>query len=193
MALLVCGSSKPAREQLHRSEIEPDLAAGDGGLKVFGEAAVAVEPSEGSFDHPAARQDTRAGTIGPFDDLDSPPAVSGQCRGQLIAGIAAVGKDMAQPREQIADRRQQARCHRALARRPPASPTASSMDEIRIPCRAEVGLRRFLPVPVGPGERPFTEPTIAVRRRQRGPARHNRRLLTYSLASRLRRAGRRRG
>src|SRR6516164_5410591 len=75
MALLVCGSSKPAREQLHRSEIEPDLTAGDGGLKVFGEAAVAVEPSEGSFDHPVARQDTRAGTIGPFDDLDSPPAV----------------------------------------------------------------------------------------------------------------------
>ena len=36
MALLVCGSSKPAREQLHRSEIEPDLTAGDGGLKVFG-------------------------------------------------------------------------------------------------------------------------------------------------------------
>ena len=48
MALLVCGSSKPAHEQLHRSEIEPDLTAGDGGLKVFGEAAVAVEPSEGS-------------------------------------------------------------------------------------------------------------------------------------------------
>src|SRR6202007_800587 len=144
MALLVCGSSKPAHEQLHRSEIEPDLTAGDGGLKVFGEAAVAVEPSEGSFDHPVARQDTRAGTIGPFDDLDSPPAVSGQCRGQLIAGIAAIGKDLAQPREQIADRRQKARCHRALARRPPASPTASSMDEIRIPCRAEVGLRRNL-------------------------------------------------
>ena len=91
-ALLVCGSSKPAREQLHRSEIEPDLTAGDGGLKVFGEAAVAAEPSEGSFDHLAARQDTRAGTIGPFDDLDSPPAVSGQCRGQLIAGIAAMAK-----------------------------------------------------------------------------------------------------
>ena len=142
MALLACGSSKPAREQLHRSEIEPDLTAGDGGLKVLGEAAVAVEPSEGSFDHPAARQDTRAGTIGPFDDLDSPPGVSGQCRGQLIAGIAAIGKDMVQPREQIADRRQQARCHRALAGRPPASPIASSMDEIRIPCRAEVGLRR---------------------------------------------------
>src|SRR5215475_2594899 len=98
-ALLVCGSSNPAPEQLHRSEIEPDLTAGDGGLKVFGEAAVAVEPSEGSFDHPAARQDTRAGTIGPFDD--SPPGVSGQCRGQLIAGIAAIGTDMLQPREQI--------------------------------------------------------------------------------------------
>ena len=96
-ALLVCGSSQPVREQLHRSEIEPDLTAGDGGLKVFGEAAVAVEPSEGSFDHPAARQDTRARKIGPFDDLDSPPAVSGQCRGQLIADIAAIGKDMAQP------------------------------------------------------------------------------------------------
>ena len=35
-ALLVGGSSKPVREQLHRSEIEPDLTAGDGGLKVFG-------------------------------------------------------------------------------------------------------------------------------------------------------------
>jgi hypothetical protein len=162
MALLVCGSSKPAREQLHRSEIEPDLTAGDGGLKVFGEAAVAVEPSEGSFDHPAARQDTRAGRIGPFDDLNSPPAVSGQCRGQLIAGIAVIGKDMAQPREQMADRRQQARCHRVLARRPPASPTASSMDEIRIPCRAEVGLRRYLAVAVQSGEGRFTEPTASV-------------------------------
>ena len=121
MALLVCGPSEPAREQLHRSETEPDLTAGDGGLKVFGEAAVAVEPSDGSFDHPVARQDTRAGTIGPFDDLDSPPAVSGQCRGRLIAGIAAIGKDMAQPREQIADRRQQAvpsRARKTTARKP---------------------------------------------------------------------------
>ena len=53
--------------------------------------------------------------------------------------------------------------------------------------------RRILVVAVRSGEGPFTEPTIAVRRRQRGPARHNRRLLTYSLASRLRRAGRKRG
>ena len=82
MALLVCGSSKPAREQLHRSEIEPDLTAGYGSLKVFGEAAVAVELSEGSFGHPAARQDTRAGTIGPFDDLDSPPAGRGDRQSQ---------------------------------------------------------------------------------------------------------------
>ena len=66
-ALFVCRSSKPAREQLHRSEREPDLTAGDGGLKVFGEATVAAEPSEGSFDHLAARQDTRASTIGPLD------------------------------------------------------------------------------------------------------------------------------
>jgi hypothetical protein len=41
------------------------------------------------------------------------------------------GKDLAQPREQIADRRQKARCHRALARRPPASPTASSYELIK--------------------------------------------------------------
>src|SRR5215469_4231575 len=169
MALLVCGSSKPAREQLHRSEIEPDLTAGDGGLKVFGEAAVAVEPSEGPFDHPVARQDTRAGTIGPFDDLDAPPAVPGQCRGQLIAGIAAIGKDMAQPREQIADRRQQARCHRVLSRRPPASPTASSMDEIRIPCRAEVGLRRDSPVAEHSGEGPLTEATPDAQRWRQEP------------------------
>jgi len=32
---------------------------------------------------------------------------------------------------------------------------------------ASVRYRRILPVPVGAGERPFTEPTAAVRRRQR--------------------------
>jgi hypothetical protein len=68
---------------------------------------------------------------------------------------------MAQPREQIADRRQQARCHRVLARRPPASPTASSMDEIRIPCRAEVGLRRVLAIrhEASEGRQSTSEPT----------------------------------
>jgi len=35
-------------------------------------------------------------------------------------------------------------------------------------CRS-VSFRRILPVPVGAGERPFTEPTTAVRCRQRDP------------------------
>jgi hypothetical protein len=37
------------------------------------------------------------------------------------------------------------------------------MDEIRIPCRAEVGLRRILPLPVSAGEGLLTEPTAATR------------------------------
>ena len=45
--------------------------------------------------------------------------------------------------------------------------------------------RRILPVPVGHGECPFTEPTMAVRRWQRDRCATTRRLLTYSLASRL--------
>ena len=91
-----CRSSEPAREQLDRSKIEPGLTAGDGRLKVFGEAAVAVEPGKGSLDHPAAWQEVETGAIGPLDDLDPPPAMSSQRRCQLVAGIAAIGKDMAQ-------------------------------------------------------------------------------------------------
>jgi hypothetical protein len=50
--------------------------------------------------------------------------------------------------------------------------------------RANARNRRILPVPVGPGERRLTEPTMAVRRWQ-WDRRHDRRLLTYALASRL--------
>ena len=105
-----CGPREPVREQLDRGEIEPSLAAGYHGLEVLGEAAVAVEPGEGSFDHPSTRQDVEAGgAIAAFDDVDAPLPVSREFRGELVAGITAIGKDMTQPGEQGADRAEQRR------------------------------------------------------------------------------------
>ena len=56
-------------------EIEPSLGTGDRSLKVFGQPAVAIEPSEGPFDHPAAGEHDEAGSVS-FDDLDRPAADS---------------------------------------------------------------------------------------------------------------------
>ena len=43
-------------EKLDRGEVEPGFGAGDRRLEVFGEAAVAIEPSKGAFDKPAAQE-----------------------------------------------------------------------------------------------------------------------------------------
>ena len=103
-----CSPSEPAREQLDGGKVNPGLAAGGLCLEIFGQAAVAVEPGESSLDHPASWQELKSrGSIGPLDDHDLPLPVSGQSRRQLPAGIAAIGKDMAQPGEQVADRGEQ--------------------------------------------------------------------------------------
>lgn len=61
--------------ELDRGEEEPGSCAFDGSLEVLGQSAVAAEPGEGSFDHPAARKHLEALCgIGALDDLDSPPA-----------------------------------------------------------------------------------------------------------------------
>ncbi len=64
--------------------------------EVLGEAAVAVQPGEGSLDDLAAGQEDEAfGLVGPLDDLDSPFADPAQRLPELVSGIAAIGKDMA--------------------------------------------------------------------------------------------------
>lgn len=87
-----------------RGNEEPCGGRCDGPLKVLGEAPVAIEPCQRSFDNPAARQNHEAfGRIGPFEDLDGPFADPPEDAPELITGIAAIGEDMAQPREALDD------------------------------------------------------------------------------------------
>ncbi len=80
------------------------MGAGDGGFEVLGKAAVSIEPSKRAFDDPAARQDLKADGIGHAPhDLDAPIAEFGERLEKLIAGIGAVGEEMAQPGEEVVD------------------------------------------------------------------------------------------
>src|ERR1019366_7695770 len=82
--------------------------AGYGGLEVLCQQAASVEQSESSLDDPASRQqDEPLGRVGSLDDFDIPAAIADECLFKLRSGIAAVGKDVAQPRQQRADRCQQ--------------------------------------------------------------------------------------
>ncbi len=93
------GSCQPAGQELHAGEEEPCLGAGDGRFEVLGQAPVAVEPSQGTFDHPAARDDFEAlRGVGPLDDLQRPSAEPPQRVLEFRAAIGTVGEDMAQPR-----------------------------------------------------------------------------------------------
>jgi len=60
-------------------------------LKVFGETAVATEPSEETLDDPAARMDREANLIGGLlDDLDGDAG----CGCRTLTSIARVGEDI---------------------------------------------------------------------------------------------------
>ena len=55
--------------------------------KSFGEAAVAIEPGEGSFHDPAAREDFKTGgMVGTLDDFDGPVTKLGERVAELLAG-----------------------------------------------------------------------------------------------------------
>ena len=83
----------------------------EAGFKVFGEASVAIEPSESTLDNPAPRQDDKAADgIGTLDDLDSPLADFGESGVELGAAVGAVGKDMSQLRMETSDRGQDQWC-----------------------------------------------------------------------------------
>ena len=84
--------------QLDACDVKPGDRAFDGGLEILGQTAVAVKPGQSAFNHPASgQQDKTLGGIGSLDDLDCPVADLGESILQLVAGIGAVGKDVAQP------------------------------------------------------------------------------------------------
>ncbi len=99
------GSCQPAVQELHAGEEEPCLGAGDGCFEVLGQAAVAVEPGQGTFDHPTARYDFEAlRGVRPLDDLQRPSAEPSQRVLEFRAAIGTIGEDVAQPREGVTDR-----------------------------------------------------------------------------------------
>ena len=99
---VVSGSGYSPYEELKRSNQQPGFSAGNRSFKVLGEAAIAVEPSESSLHDPAAWKDFKAGrVIGTLDDFDTPVTKFGQRIAEFSPGISAIGKQMAQPWEQV--------------------------------------------------------------------------------------------
>jgi hypothetical protein len=71
------------------------FGACDIGLEVLGETAIAVEPSQGTLHHPAARQQDKAlDGVGSLDDLEGPAFE--RCEGgpEFGLGIDAIGKSV---------------------------------------------------------------------------------------------------
>src|ERR1700751_4565169 len=90
------GSSQSPDEELYRGDVNPRFGAGDRRLEILCQAAISIEPSQGSFDDPASRQQLKAGSIsGALDDLDGPLAELGECLSQVGAVVDTVGEKMA--------------------------------------------------------------------------------------------------
>lgn len=77
----------------------------DGSFPVLCEAPASSEPSEGALDHPAAGEQNEAlGGVAAADNLKRPLPVPLQRADELVARIAPVGEQVAQPWEAVADR-----------------------------------------------------------------------------------------
>jgi hypothetical protein len=101
----ISGSYDASCEQPDMGDKDPSHSAAQGGLKVFGEPSAPTEPGESALDDPAAWQHLEpADLIGALDHLNRPAADLRQFQPQLVAGIAAIGEDMAQPGIEISDR-----------------------------------------------------------------------------------------
>ena len=101
-------------EELNRGDDQPGFSAGDRCFEVFGQAPVTIEPGKGPFDYPAAGEGFEADGVGrALDDFDSPLTEIPQGVEQLLPGIGAIGKQMAQPRKEVVDRFDHE--HRAVA------------------------------------------------------------------------------
>ena len=78
--MVVLRACHTSNDKLDRGNINPGRSAGDRGFKVFGKAAVAIEPGDGAFDDPATGKDFEANGVGhALDDLDAPLAKFGEC------------------------------------------------------------------------------------------------------------------
>ena len=94
-----CGSDQSAEEEHDGGGVEEGAGRGDGGLEVLCQSPVAVDPGEEALHDPAARLDGEADLIGAFaHDLDGDHGG----RGDLLAGVAAVGKDLLDERKRAA-------------------------------------------------------------------------------------------
>ena len=99
-----CGSGQSADEEHDGGGVEEGAGRVDGGLEVLCQSPVAVYPGEEALHDPTARLDGEANLIGPFaHDLNGDH--SG--RGDLLAGVAAVGKDLLDERKRAARGAQQ--------------------------------------------------------------------------------------
>ncbi len=94
-----CGSGQSADEEHDGGGVEEGAGRGDGGLEVLCQSPVAVDPGEEALHDPAARLDGEADLIGAFaHDLDGDHGG----RGDLLAGVAAIGKDLLDERKRAA-------------------------------------------------------------------------------------------
>src|SRR5438874_13682781 len=94
-----------ARQELDRRQIQPCLGAAYRRLEVFCQPPVAAKPGECSLDYPAPRKQAKPfGLIWSLHDGKRPLPHPGKGCRQLFASITAIGEDIAQPGEEIADR-----------------------------------------------------------------------------------------
>ena len=80
--------------------------------KSLARPSVSVEPGDQAFDHPAAAAFEALGGTRALDDFNGPSADPIECGFQFGTGIAAIGEDMTQPREETSDGGQQ--CWRSV-------------------------------------------------------------------------------
>src|ERR1051325_6603285 len=100
MILIISSPCETTGEQSNARDHDPSLGAGDGGLEVLGETTVTSEPSEGTFNHPAAWLWLEGSdALRPSDDLDCPLAQVSERTQQLRSAVDAIGEDVAQVRE----------------------------------------------------------------------------------------------
>ena len=108
MNCLISKSCDPSGEALDACDHEPGLGAGDGGLEVLGETAVAPQPSKGALHHPTPGQHLEARhVVASLGDLQRPLADLLQRLGEFRSGVGAIAADVAQPGEGRSDRGEQ--------------------------------------------------------------------------------------